>query len=218
MENHPEFRYVGGFRMRLLRCLLAVSGLGIAGLPSLNGEIKITVNREAVRQTIHSFGASDAWRIQFIGKYWPLEEREAVADLLFSKSFDSEGNPKGIGLSLWRFNIGAGSAEQRAGSGISNEWRRTECFLDKNGHYDWTKQAGERWFLDSARRHNLEYALGFCNSAPWFLTGNGLTRSTGGAGMNLKDEHYGDFAAFLARVGDHFKFDYLSPVNEPQWE
>jgi hypothetical protein len=218
MGIQPEFWSTGGRRLIFFCSLLAVLCLGVAGLPSLNGEIKITVNREAVRQTIHSFGASDAWRIQFVGKYWPLEEREVVADLLFSRSYDSGGNPKGIGLSLWRFNIGAGSAERRDGSGISNEWHRTECFLDKNGHYDWTKQAGERWFLDSARRHNVEYTLGFCNSAPCFFTVNGLTRSTGGTGMNLKDEHYDDFAAFLARVGDHFQFDYLSPVNEPQWE
>src|SRR3546814_4025509 len=27
-----------------------------------------------------------------------------------------------------------------------------------------------------------------------------------------------DFAVFLARVSDHFNFDYLSPVNEPQWD
>ncbi|MHB8055419.1 MAG: glycoside hydrolase [Candidatus Aminicenantales bacterium] len=205
-------------RVTILRYFFAFTCLGWAFLPSLNAEIRITVDRGAIRQTMHSFGASDAWRIQFIGKYWPLEEREAIADLLFGQSFDSEGNPKGIGLSLWRFNIGAGSAEQGEASGISNAWRRTECFLDKNGKYDWTRQAGERWFLEAARRRGVEYTLGFSNSAPWFFTNNGLTRSAGGRGMNLKDGHYGDFAAFLAEVGDHFQFDYLSPVNEPQWE
>ena len=63
-------------------------------------------------QTMHSFGASDCWSAQFIGKNYPLAKREQIADWLFSMATDKAGNPKGIGLSLWRFNIGAGSTEQ----------------------------------------------------------------------------------------------------------
>ena len=39
-------------------------------------------------------------------------ETNQIADWLFSTENDANGQPKGIGLSLWRFNVGAGSTEQ----------------------------------------------------------------------------------------------------------
>mgnify|MGYP004422595831 CR=1 FL=1 len=62
-------------------------------------------------QTMDYFGASDAWSMQFIG-LWPQEKQNQIADWLFSMENDENGKPKGIGLSLWRFNVGAGSTEQ----------------------------------------------------------------------------------------------------------
>lgn len=70
-------------------------------------------------QTMDYFGASDAWSMQFIG-LWPQEKRERIADWLFSTENDADGKPKGIGLSLWRFNVGAGSAEQGEASQIAS--------------------------------------------------------------------------------------------------
>lgn len=103
--------------------------------------IVLKVNDDIKYQTVDHFGASDAWSTQFVGN-WPARKREAIADLLFSRELDEAGNPEGIGLSLWRFNIGAGSAEQGANSGISDEWRRAESFLKADGRYDWQKQQG----------------------------------------------------------------------------
>ena len=99
-----------------------------------------TIHTEDEHQTIHNFGASDAWSVQFVGEHWPLDKREKMADLLFSTGFDSHGNPEGIGLSLWRFNIGAGSARQGEESGIADPWRRSESFLSADSTYDWGKQ------------------------------------------------------------------------------
>jgi O-glycosyl hydrolase len=76
-----------------------------------NAQTKIIVDVEKPKQTMVGFGASDAWDIQFVGRNWPLEKRNQVADWLFSKEVDKNGNPKGIGLSMWRFYIGAGSTE-----------------------------------------------------------------------------------------------------------
>src|SRR5690606_35084975 len=90
-------------------------------------EINTTSSEEF--QTIEHFGASDAWSAQFVGK-WPDSKRNAIAELLFSKEVDPQGNPKGVGLSLWRFNIGAGSAQQGEDSGIKDEWRRAESFME----------------------------------------------------------------------------------------
>jgi hypothetical protein len=56
-------------------------------------------------QTIDGFGASDAWRVPFVGANWPLAKRNRIADLLFSREMDHEGNPKGIGLSCGVFTF-----------------------------------------------------------------------------------------------------------------
>lgn len=88
--------------------------------------LTVSLDPNTTFQTIESFGASDAWSIQFVGKNWPDSKKEAIAQLLFSTEMDESSNPKGIGLTAWRFNIGGGSAEQGSASNISDEWRRAE--------------------------------------------------------------------------------------------
>ena len=125
--------------------------------------------------------------------------------------------PKGW-VSLWRFNIGAGSLEQGAASNIADEWRREECFLKPDGSYDWSKQQGAQWFLQAAKQRGVKYTLGFSLSAPVQMKKNGKAyNSSGGTALNLQDGKLGAYADFLAAVTRHFGFDYLSPVNEPQW-
>src|SRR3970040_320252 len=58
----------------------------------------LNVNLDMNLQTMESFGASDAWQCNFIGKNWPTDKRNHIADLLFSKEVDTEGSPKGFGL------------------------------------------------------------------------------------------------------------------------
>lgn len=179
-----------------------------------------TVDRSEHRQQIDGFGASDAWSMWRIGEM-PEPIRDNTARLLFSSKTDSNGNPEGIGLSIWRFNIGAGSAEQGDSSHI-NPGTRTECFLRADGSYDWTKQAGQRAFLKLAKDYGVPYLLGFLNSPPVYFTKNGLATNTGRDGTyNLKEERYDDFARFMADVVEGLKthdgvtLDWLSPVNEP---
>lgn len=179
---------------------------------------KIKIDTSVVYQTMHSFGASDCWSMQMVGKYYPLAKRERIAELLFSQELDKSGNPKGIGLSMWRFNIGAGSTEQGSKSMITNEWRRAESFLE-NGKYDWTKQVGQKWFLDAAKRHKVDFTLGFLNSAPVSMTKNGISIGSGKLGeWNFDKSKIDEFTNFLAEVSEKLKFDYLSPFNEPQWD
>ncbi|WP_369800286.1 beta-L-arabinofuranosidase domain-containing protein [Xylanibacter muris] len=179
-----------------------------------------TVDPSRPHQQIDCFGASDAWSMRFIGEM-SQNTQSHVARLLFSSETDSQGNPMGIGLSLWRFNIGAGSAEQGDGS-LINYGTRTECFQDSNGTYNWNKQKGQRSFLKLAKNHGVPYLLGFLNSPPVHYTKNGLATNTGRGGTyNLREDKYEEFAGFLADVisgleaHDGVKFDYLSPVNEP---
>lgn len=171
-------------------------------------------------QTIDNFGASDAWSMRFIGE-WSKDRQEQVADWLFSCENDDTGKPKGIGLSLWRFNIGAGSVEQ-GDSSMINFSTRTECFLKPDGKYDWKKQQGQRNFLHLAKERGVNQFLGFLNSPPVYFTQNGLATNTGRNGSyNLKQDCYDDYAEFLANVveglekHDGILLDYLSPINEP---
>ena len=92
---------------------------------------------------------------QFVG-LWPDKSRNQVADWLFSMEEDANGKPKGIGLSLWRFNIGAGSAAQ---NNISDDWRKTEGFLQDDMTYDWSRQAGQKWFMQAAKERGVASSL-----------------------------------------------------------
>lgn len=183
-------------------------------------QIVFRVNPGVKHQQIDCFGASDAWSMRFIGEM-PEQEQDDVAKLLFSSKVDANGNPEGIGLSIWRFNIGAGSVEQ-GDSSLINTGTRTECFLNHDGSYDWNKQAGQRRFLKLAKGYDVPYLLGFLNSPPVFYTKNGLATNTGRDGTyNLKEDKYADFARFMTDVivglkgHDNVTIDYISPVNEP---
>jgi hypothetical protein len=191
----------------------------------VNGQIKavtININLSKTYQTISNFGASDAWACQFVGN-WPDDKRNKIADLFFSRDTYTDGSPKGIGLSLWRFNIGAGSAQQADQSGIKDEWRRAESFLNNDGSYNWQNQAGQVWFLKAAKKRGVNQFLGFNNSPPVQFTINGKAYASGGK-VNISADKYDAFATYLARVVkgvervSKVKFDYISPVNEPQWD
>jgi len=189
--------------------------------------LQVKTNPEHTFQHIDGFGASDAWRAQFVGTYWPIDKRNQIADLLFSQEFDKDGNPRGIGLSLWRFYLSAGTAEQGDSSEIGssdNPWRRGECFLNADGTYNWNKQEGQRWFLEAAKERGVEKLLAFSNSPPVHYTANGKGFAPRGViHLNLKSGYMDDYARYMADVVEHFNeegifFNYLSPVNEPQWE
>ncbi len=172
-------------------------------------------------QTIAHFGASDAWSTQFVG-LWPNSKKNAIAELLFSKETDDKGNPRGIGLSMWRFNVGAGSAEQGELSGIRDEWRRAESFLTSDGSYDWSKQEGQVWFTKAAQNFGVENLLIFPNSPPVYMTKTGKAFAKDGV-SNLSPENYHAFGEYLAQIvkgldEKGLNVDYVSPVNEPQWD
>lgn len=186
--------------------------------------ISFTIDIKKKAQTIDNFGASGAWFSEGIGKYWPAAKKERMAELLFSKGFDSAGNLQGIGLSAWRFNMGGGTAEQGDSSGISNPVKRVECFLSPNGTYNWNKQEGYVWFVKKAAAYGVENLIIFNNTPPVQFTKNGLGfKLEKNFETNLKEDKYVSYAAFLATVLQHFDsiglhFNYISPVNEPQWD
>lgn len=207
---------------------MLIASLGFFSLGMLAGgcsrpaaTINYQIETDRPCQTMTYFSASDAWSMQFIG-LWPEEKRNRVADWLFSTENDENGQPKGIGLSLWRFNVGAGSAEQGEASQIASPWMRAECFLNADGTYDWNKQQGQRNFLKLAKERGVDKFLAFLNSPPVHYTQNGLATNTGRGGTaNLKQDCYEKYARFLADVvegvekHDSIKFNYICPFNEP---
>lgn len=184
-----------------------------------DNEMVVTIDPSQEIQTIHSFGASDCWTTKYIGKWLDDKKKNYIADLLFSLDTLEDGSPKGIGLSLWRFNIGGGSFEQGVSSNITDEWRREECFLNEKGEYDWSKQQGQQWFLQAAKARGVKKTVGFSLTPPVFMTKNGKAyNGSEQPYLNILPDKINDYADFLANVTQHFGFDYLSPINEPQWK
>ncbi|MCL2043164.1 MAG: hypothetical protein FWG89_03395 [Treponema sp.] len=185
----------------------------------------VTIDVNTRFQTIEGFGASDCWMVNFVGNYWDEPEKETLARRLFSQEINQDGSPEGIGLSMWRFNLGAGTYEQGAESGIPDIPRRAESFLADiytAGTYDWSKQAGQQYFLRKARDYGVEHIVLFSNSPPVAFTVNGRGFADRGGRANLRDDAFNDFAVYLADAAANFRQEgipvtYISPVNEPQY-
>jgi O-glycosyl hydrolase len=187
-------------------------------------DLELTVNPDEAYQTIRHFGSSAAFDLNEITDSWSDEGKERLAESIFSRETDSLGNPKGLGLSSFRIEIGAGSREQGSSSNIGMESRRAPCALQEDGSYDWSRIDAETFWVDKAYEYGVEVVFGYSNSPPVFFTINGLAcRTQEVPSANLKDDCYDDFAEFLAQValyyaGRNTPLHYISPVNEPQWD
>jgi O-glycosyl hydrolase len=208
--------------MKKITCPLLLCGVLQTAVSQSSTTLQVHIDPQHTAQTIQNFAASDAWACQFTGN-WPDSKRGQIADWLFSTDTSSSGQPNGIGLSMWRFNIGAGSAEQGANSGIKDEWRRAECFLGADHTYNWQKQAGQLWFLQAAKARGVTRFLGFLNSPPVAFTTNGKAFADHGQ-CNLAPDKYDAVSSFLRDVirgvqkTTGVTLGYISPVNEPQWD
>ncbi len=190
---------------------------------AVSAQQNITVRVDASRtfQSIHNFSASDAWSCQFVGN-WPDQKKNVIADWLFSMDTLSNGSPKGIGLSMWRYNIGAGSAEQGDSSLIVDEWRRA-ALVNGNTAQTSDRIKAQNWFLLAAKKRGVKQFLGFLNSPPVHLTVNGLAHATAGKN-NIDSSQYDAYADYVVNAlktiqrSTGISFNYVSPVNEPQWD
>ena len=173
-------------------------------------------------QTIRHFGSSTGMRAGWLAEHWPENALDRMAGWVFSRELDETGSPVGIALSSFRFEIGAGTAYKDE-SGIRREWRETECYLLPDGTYDWSKSAGDQYWMRQAEQYQVPVTIGYSNSPPiyWTKSGDGY-KYRKSMTSNLRPDRYDDYAEFLARVATHFEdkgigFDYICPVNEPQW-
>jgi len=163
-------------------------------------------------QTIEGFGASGAWWAQSIGN-WPKEKRSKILELLYSRK-------NGIGLTIYRYNMGAGSSDD-----IKDPWRSAETFEISQGNYDWTRDAASRRVLQEVCQLGAEKVILFANSPPVRLTLSGKTYASPDTGLsNLRHDMYAQYVTYLADVAEYFikqkkvPVHSVSPINEPQWK
>jgi len=171
-------------------------------------EIIITPNEQ--HQTIEGFGASAAWWAQDVGG-WEDEKRNQIVRLLFNTE-------DGIGLSVYRYNIGGGLANN-----IQDPWRTAETFEVSLGVYDWSRDANAVWVMKAAQAEGVNQFVAFVNSPPARMTISGFTTGEAKGKTNIKPEMYDEFAQYMVDVVRHLQEDegipigWISPVNEPQW-
>eukprot|EP01064_Diplonema_japonicum_P031817 TRINITY_DN580_c1_g1_i2.p1 TRINITY_DN580_c1_g1~~TRINITY_DN580_c1_g1_i2.p1 ORF type:complete len:819 (+),score=156.60 TRINITY_DN580_c1_g1_i2:100-2457(+) len=189
--------------------------------------LEVTILGNKTNQVIHSFGASDAWSTNQVG-LWDSGKKEEIAKLLFDRSLDDEGRPRGIGLSCWRIMAGAGSARISKGP---KTWRHTDTYLKPewaqrgvgdDTSYDFNRNPGQRWFLHAARKYNVPHYVLFAHAPPYPLTVNGVTSSSTCSLKTHDGFRSREFAAYLCKIASHFErlgvvFSAISPVHEPHW-
>ena len=163
-------------------------------------------------QTVEGFGASAAWWAQSVGKW---ENAEKIVGLLYSED-------EGIGLNVYRYNLGAGSRDTDDKS-LYVETNRTNCFMTSDGGYNWDNDRGAVNALKLAKEANpnLKVTL-FANSPPVYLTENGRAYLTPESESNLAEENYQAYADYIMTCAEHFidegyNVTSVSPMNEPEW-
>ena len=200
---------------------VVLAGLATAAVLPTAAEAQRTDQFDAsvTFQTIDHFAAHDSWTGQAYGA-WSEPRRAAIADALFDRE-------SGIGLSGWYFHLGAGADPTIAAKSYPWRLRTQESFEVSPGVYDWSRNDATRNLLTDARSRGVEKTMMVVYSPPLSLTKNGRPYPSS-SGDNLAAGQEQQFATYLADVLEHFKnhpdptqrfeFDYISPVNEPEYD
>ncbi len=203
--------------MKFLSLLLAIVQFCLMPFAGLFGRHMILIDRTEKYQTFEAFGTSSCWWAQTVESD---EEAEKIAKMLYSEE-------EGLGLKIFRYNIGAGEADN-PNSRIWDTSRRTESFYVFNEEtdeyeYDFTRDKNARRVLDYAVKYGAEKIVLFCNSPHFSMTSSG--HASGGLEeyySNLPKENYKAFVDYVLTIADWFvEQGYpvyaISPINEPQW-
>lgn len=184
-------------------------------------KVTVTVDNRQPRQTMQGFGASGAWWAQEVGGWDHTDPdsgkavRESISELLHSKEH-------GIGLDIYRYNIGGGSKNSGKGD-FWNPLRRAETFEIDAGQYDRSRDANAVYMMKQAVKDGAGEVVLFCNSPPERLTINGKSHLDKNFRPNIKKHDCPAFGRYVADIAEHFVGEgvpvkYVSPVNEPQWK
>lgn len=215
MENSALIQKIISFITTVSIALATV--VGWFGFDSENIFMKFDLCGE--EQEITGWGASAAWWAQIAGDNENAEE--------YAKLFYSE---EGLGLNIYRYNVGAGEKDNPNSRLDMNSWRPTESFLVYNEEtdeyeYDWSKDAAAQRMLDLSLSYGcIDTVVLFANSPHYSMTVSG--QASGGlepAQSNLRKDCYDDYADYMLDIAEYFigkgvPVKYISPVNEPQWD
>ena len=183
--------------------------------------MKITIDSAVKYQKYDGIGASGAWWAQIVGGWKNKDEngeeiRNVISRLLYSKTY-------GIGMDIYRYNIGGGSAHSGNGN-YSDFARRTESFGNGEGKYDFTRDKNAVYMMKQAVKDGAREVILFVNSPIEQLTKNGWAHLKKNQlfRTNLAKNNYSNFAKYCLDVTEHFvdeglPIKYLSPINEPFW-
>ena len=81
------------------KALYSIIFLAISLNAGAQSSTTISIKPATTYQTIHSFGASDCWTADYVGRYFSDTEKAKAARWLFSSETDADGNPLGIAAS-----------------------------------------------------------------------------------------------------------------------
>ncbi len=213
----------------LLLASIPATSIAAAQPPAAPVEsVAITLNAATDRPgtEFEGWGTALAWFANITGSY-PAATRDRLADLFFGRD--------GLGWTIARYNIGGGNAAGtpsylRPGGAVPGFWRqpagatgRDWWRADDPAMWDWSADAGQRWWLDAIRdRVDRPIFEAFSNSPPWFMTVSGrVSGAEKATDDNLRPGDEGAFAAYLAgavaglQQRHRITFRTLSPVNEP---
>lgn len=183
--------------------------------------MEIRLDKDKTYQTFDGIGASGAWWAQIVGGWDNKNEngeeiRNVISRLLYSKT-------EGIGMDIYRYNIGAGS--HHSGNGEYSDFaRRTESFDDGEGKYDFSHDRNAVYMMKQAVSDGASEVILFVNSPVERLTKNNWAhlKKNQAFRTNLSRKNYLPFAKYCLDVTEHFVNEgipvkYLSPINEPFW-
>jgi len=174
-------------------------------------QVELKLDPAKTYQTMEGFGASGAWWAQLVGG-WPGGVRGEILKLLYNRE-------EGLGLGIYRYNLGGGSKESGRGS-YSCPRRRASDFLAPGGGYDWSRDAQAVWCMKEAVRNGADEVVLFVNSPPERWTVSGMAQGKIPFRANLRREHEVDFTRYVLDVAEHFLAEgmpvkFISPINEP---
>jgi len=219
-----------------LRCLVLIGLCFVASGARAENNDEKPVNVPAVVNVdwrhpgppFEGWGTALAWFAHVTGRF-AEPRRTELADLLYGRD--------GLALNIARYNIGGGNAPGtpsylRPGGDIPGFWRKpagrsgTDWWNpDSEDAWDWSADAGQRWWLDAIKERVTPQELifeAFSNSPPYFMTRSGLVSGNVNAlEDNLIPGFETKFSRYLARVTAELerrhgiRFRTLSPINEP---
>jgi len=168
---------------------------------------QIELNSDVVYQTIEGFGASGCLLAQDVGGW---ENIDGILKWLYDDEV-------GIGLNIYRYNIGAGEPSK-----TWDEWRSTQTVEVSPGVYDLDRDRNAITAMKKAVELGADTVILFANSPPARLTISGYSSGAEDGGPNLPPENEQEFAKYLVDItelmlNEGIPVKYLSPINEPQW-